>query len=659
MAKSLKKAEDMSDEELMAELSGQNLKPVESMSDEELLAELASGDVKKEQTLESKYLEPYVYPAMEKVAKIAEPIQTALQAPIAPFGYLANVASNIVQGKKLETEPYILDKPIEFIKKYGTSSALGRTINIPSLEKPISELGLTSRDIDVASQFPKLTQKISSLTPKQIIEGLADIPLEEAGFASLAKLAKTQPVQKTLTKTAEALREASLPEIEKALIRMSSESASEIAKLEKSGKYKAMAETLSKHGLTKYVTSPSQLLSKVEDKLGEMFGSLSYEMSNVKNLFDLNKIKYDTMNSLQKKYGGEFSGTEFDVVKAFDDVEKIVKSGKGGSNIATVDELIELKRNVADYVYELKKSGATDTVLGANKKAVYEKIWQAIDDNINTTLGKDHPFVKTNKEISNLYNAQEGIKTAKVERIQTPSIPETIIGSGIMAGVGAATGVNPLFAASIYPTMRYGTKALESGIPALKARGLDIASDIIYSPVQKGLPLQYSPEVRIPGIAAMSAGEQLSQQEGRAPQSIPTPEQAQFMGKGLVEVLADYQIPRDTKQILNNKQAVLAKVAQVTDNPQIVNMLRDGLEKHPDKLEPVVQMISLQFPDLFESDIYNRVNGKIFHPDPMVKQQMIEKAKAKVLNNGELTNTQKMMILNGLHKDGSLPPDVQ
>lgn len=131
-----------------------------------------------------------------------------------------------------------------------------------------------------------------------------------------------------------------------------------------------------------------------------------------------------------------------------------------------------------------------------------------------------------------------------------------------------------------------------------------------------------------------------------------------IMNRSLVENLADFEIPRDSKSILEKKDMVLAKVAQITNDPNILAGLKDALEKHPDKLETIIATMSTQFPNLFVADKYNRVNGKIFHPDPMVKQQMINRA-YKDVNNKAKTNTEKIMLHDGLNRDGSLPESFQ
>ena len=122
------------------------------------------------------------------------------------------------------------------------------------------------------------------------------------------------------------------------------------------------------------------------------------------------------------------------------------------------------------------------------------------------------------------------------------------------------------------------------------------------------------------------------------------------MQKGLVENLADYQIPRDSNEILSNPKLAIAKVAQVTNNPKIVNMLSEALTDHPEKLETVLPVLVMQYPNLFESDIYNRVNGKIL--DPMVRQKAYQD-----VNNSGLSNTEKAILKDGLNRDGSLPKD--
>lgn len=112
--------------------------------------------------------------------------------------------------------------------------------------------------------------------------------------------------------------------------------------------------------------------------------------------------------------------------------------------------------------------------------------------------------------------------------------------------------------------------------------------------------------------------------------------------------LIEYQIPRDSNKILANKDVVLAKIAQMSNNPELTAMFQDALEKHPEKLTKVLPALVLQFPDLFEDDDYNRVDGKIF--DPMLKQ----KALNDIRNSRKYSTREKAQLSKRLEMEGIL-----
>jgi hypothetical protein len=103
----------------------------------------------------------------------------------------------------------------------------------------------------------------------------------------------------------------------------------------------------------------------------------------------------------------------------------------------------------------------------------------------------------------------------------------------------------------------------------------------------------------------------------------------------------------------------LAKLSQVTDNQGLVKGLQDAIEKHPDKLKTILPLMGMQFPNLFAADKYNRFDGKIFDPDPIMKQQLIQRAYKDVELKKDLSNTEKTMLWDGLNRDGSLPDTFQ
>lgn len=112
--------------------------------------------------------------------------------------------------------------------------------------------------------------------------------------------------------------------------------------------------------------------------------------------------------------------------------------------------------------------------------------------------------------------------------------------------------------------------------------------------------------------------------------------------------LVEYQIPRDSNQILQNKDVVIAKIAQMSNNPVMTDMFKDAIEKHPEKLSKVLPALVMQFPDLFESDDYNRVDGKIF--DPTLKQ----KALKDIQNDRNMNIREKAFKSKRLQEEGIL-----
>ncbi len=112
--------------------------------------------------------------------------------------------------------------------------------------------------------------------------------------------------------------------------------------------------------------------------------------------------------------------------------------------------------------------------------------------------------------------------------------------------------------------------------------------------------------------------------------------------------LVKFQIPRNSKQIMENKDAVIAKIAQMSNNPEIVDMLKDAVEEHPEKLPKVLPALILKYPDLFEPDDYNRVDGKIF--DPQLKQ----KALNDLQNNKTMPLRERAFKAKRLQQEGIL-----
>ena len=103
-------------------------------------------------------------------------------------------------------------------------------------------------------------------------------------------------------------------------------------------------------------------------------------------------------------------------------------------------------------------------------------------------------------------------------------------------------------------------------------------------------------------------------------------------------------LPRTTKDIIEKSDFVKAKLAQQA--PELFDAFSDTLDNNPDMLSDLLPMIAQTMPQLFEHDKYDRIDGVILNP---VKKEM---ARNDVKRNDNLSNTQKMMIINKLNKTG-------
>ena len=348
--------------------------------------------------------------------------------------------------------------------------------------------------------------------------------------------------------------------------------------------------------------------------------------------------------------------------RIFKDVNEELKAF-GGDKERSVTDLIQLKRDAADLIYNIKNNPETYGVEGPTKLKMYKKFWSAFDDAIRDTVSGDanaKSFIQANAELSDLLHVRNMTTGAANAALQMPGMPEIAAGmlggnlmgqainhplAGMIAGggVGAAKGSLGQFSQTI--PNRLG------GIQQKASTFLSSSPGIVNA-------IQNTPS------AIMGAGRQvnypgaMAPQVSREPQSVPTEMQAKAMQRGLVENLADYEIPRNSQQILANPQMALAKIAQQPNvDPQFIKGLQDALEKHPDKLKTTLPLMIMQFPNLFEADKYDRCDGKIgcSTPDPIMKQQLIQRAYKDVELRKDLSNTDKTMLWDGLNRDGSLP----
>lgn len=112
-------------------------------------------------------------------------------------------------------------------------------------------------------------------------------------------------------------------------------------------------------------------------------------------------------------------------------------------------------------------------------------------------------------------------------------------------------------------------------------------------------------------------------------------EGSDFIGQinSIPKMLAKQPIPRDSVSILENKEFVKAKIA--LQAPSMLEIVSHILDEQPGSVKDILPMIINIAPQIFEKDVYNRVDGKI--NDTIDR----EKALRDTRDSETLSNTEK------------------
>lgn len=121
---------------------------------------------------------------------------------------------------------------------------------------------------------------------------------------------------------------------------------------------------------------------------------------------------------------------------------------------------------------------------------------------------------------------------------------------------------------------------------------------------------------------------------GRKPQSVPN----------IPEELIRTPLPRDTQSLMQKKNFVLAKIAQMA--PEMLESVKDVYDNNPEMLQKIAPVIAQKMPHLFQMDPYNRFDGRIFSE--------ADKAKAikDTLGDDRLSTIEQAKIITKLNKEG-------
>jgi len=172
-------------------------------------------------------------------------------------------------------------------------------------------------------------------------------------------------------------------------------------------------------------------------------------------------------------------------------------------------------------------------------------------------------------------------------------------GAGAMGAIGGSPTMGFLAGVGGYRTMKPKSFENIGGlIPSVKSRaaGKMLRGEVFSGPIKRGAAM---------GATGVRMGTSIERSiepvnNSRSPDSIP-------------EALLDIELPRNTEQVMAKPHLLLAKLAQQTDNIDLVVQVKEAM-KNPEKMKKFMPILARQYPNLFEYDEYGAWDSKLIDP---------------------------------------------
>jgi hypothetical protein len=406
-------------------------------------------------------------------------------------------------------------------------------------------------------------------------------------------------------------------------------------------------------------------IGEVSDELGKMFdGVASYGHGDV----SAGEIAHSQLSKYMRENRDKVSAI-FRDDKELIGIAKNLSGVLGGKNARfSIKELYELRKNISKQVNS-KAFFAAPSDKVAQQVDTLKDLSRGIDDIIKSKL--DSVSIGTGKgktmsagtfyEVQNsrLHNYLSLSDLAETYFNKHGKDPDAVAGflglaseMGIWGGAGAAAqmmgvpyGIAGGAAIGVArgASRAVGKKVRESS-PSFLARGLDKA----------GRAPEMLMKSRPYGAAATRTFSNQEQERdelrGRGPDSMRPAITGRHRGPqsegNLPLALSTVKMPRTVEGILENKEIIKAKMAQqAPDHLEHVNFI---LEQRPEDVEQILPMLMEMMPHAFETDKYNRVDNKVM--DPM----MMEKARHDIMQDEELSNGQRIKLINKMNRTNVL-----
>jgi hypothetical protein len=391
-----------------------------------------------------------------------------------------------------------------------------------------------------------------------------------------------------------------------------------------------------------------------------------------------------------KKNVSSVSGETVDLSRVEEILSKVLKpeqnipgaaagaAGDWSFNIPTemsLTELHQLRKNVGKQVSDRAFYAAADASMRQETEVLrdlYRTLGDTIESNLrgkklkvgNTEVDAADYYKGQNNKLKSFLDVQSMLEYQPTEALKSPDAAATVasmLTKGTLYGATAAGAsfaglpVNPLAAAGVGAGFGIAQAASE----AVKTSTPEYLTSILKSMGKvSGTPLL--PEAATRGtIQYMRDGEFVPTEGGsfdKVHPAFPFNTSPQDQIKSLPgstmlrpKDIIKYRIPRSTDSILENKELVLAKIAQAGVPDELYNTIAYALNESPEQIPNVAPLIMTQFPTLFEQSKYKVFDGMII--DPNDKARMAD----DISKREDLNSIQRAKMISQINKTGKAP----
>jgi hypothetical protein len=415
---------------------------------------------------------------------------------------------------------------------------------------------------------------------------------------------------------------------------------------------------------------------KKQGLIGEIAKNVDNVIETVQKDYDVKPIlpagvMYKQLLENSKKNLSKISGEKVDLDKMqtvledalkpfeYTEIPSIGNIPKGmdvTTSTITLPELQRLRKNIGKQVSDLTFYAAADKNVALEKETLAE-VYRQLGDVIKSQLegkkvsvgskmvdAKDFYELQNNR-MKQLMDVESLLEFTPTEKLKETDLAGTLASMAtqgtVMGGMGLAGSMLnvPYSSTAALVGAGYGmagtaAKAVKESTPELLSDILKQASKVPVLPYAAGLaPIRGAIQYARQGEFVPTLG------PGREPQSVGlTPKQ-----------LVNYKIPRSTQGILEQKDKVLAKLAQSGAPSEMIDTIAQALNGDPEELSNVAPLLMMQSPQMFEKSKYKVFDGKFLDPN--------DKAKAAddISKRDDLDSIQRARMINKINKFGEVP----